>query len=285
MANLSDRAFVALQRAVPQHALSRFVGWLARASVPWISVPFIRLFARAYRVDLTEAVADSLDDYATFNEFFTRRLKPGARPLAGDELTAVSPADGVLSQAGRITAGRLLQAKGHTYALDALLGGDPDFLNARSFEGGHFATVYLAPRDYHRVHLPLAGRLIGTRVVPGALYSVNATTETHIEGLFARNERLVCHFETDFGDMVVVLVGAMIVAGIETVWPGPASPYQRLETTRYARLPYARGAEIGRFLLASTVIVCLPPAPVALASGLRSGSTMRMGQALFSPVR
>lgn len=285
MTTPADRAFVALQRVLPQHALSRFVGMLARTRAPWIRTPFIRLFARAYDVDLTEAAAGSLDDFATFNDFFTRRLKPGARPLAGDDRTVVSPADGVLSQAGSITSGSLLQAKGHRYALEALLGSDRDFLDPASFEGGLFATIYLAPRDYHRVHLPLAGRLVATRAVPGALYSVNATTETHIDGLFARNERLVCSFETEIGHMAVVLVGAMIVAGIQTVWPGPESPYVRLETTSHERQAFARGAEIGRFLLASTVIVCLPPAALTLASGLRSGSPMRMGQALFRPAR
>ncbi len=285
MTSASDRAFVALQRMLPQHALSRLVGMLAQTRAPWIRTPFIRLFARAYDVDLTEAAAASLDEFATFNDFFTRALKPDARPLSGDGRTVVSPADGVLSQAGTISAGRLLQAKGHTYALETLLGGDRDFLDAHSFEGGHFATVYLAPRDYHRVHLPLAGRLIATRAVPGALYSVNAVTETLIEGLFARNERLVCHFETELGAMAVVLVGAMIVAGIQTVWPGPASPYRRVETTCHPALPFERGAEIGRFLLASTVVVCLPPAAVTLASGLRAGSPLKMGQALFRPTR
>lgn len=283
MTTAAERAFVALQRVLPQHALSRFVGMLARTRAPWIRTPFIHLFARAYDVDLTDAAADSLDDFATFNDFFTRPLKPDTRPLAGDEKTVISPADGVLSQAGAITSGRLLQAKGHSYALEALLGGDRDFLDAASFEGGQFATIYLAPRDYHRVHLPLAGRLLATRAVPGALYSVNAATETHIDGLFARNERLVCSFQTELGHMAVVLVGAMIVAGIQTVWPGPESPYVRLETTSHDRRAFARGAEIGRFLLASTVIVCLPPTTLALASGLRSGSPMRMGQALFRP--
>lgn len=283
MTTAAERAFVALQRVLPQHALSRFVGMLARTRAPWIRTPFIHLFARAYDVDLTDAAADSLDDFATFNDFFTRPLKPDTRPLAGDEKTVISPADGVLSQAGAITGGRLLQAKGHSYALEALLGGDRDFLDAASFEGGQFATIYLAPRDYHRVHLPLAGRLLATRAVPGALYSVNAATETHIDGLFARNERLVCSFQTELGHMAVVLVGAMIVAGIQTVWPGPESPYVRLETTSHDRRAFARGAEIGRFLLASTVIVCLPPTTLALASGLRSGSPMRMGQALFRP--
>ena len=232
-------------------------------------------------MDLSDALADDPGEFATFNEFFTRPLKPEARPLAGGEETAICPADGVISQAGSIDAGRLLQAKGHRYPLEALLGGGGDFLPAHRFEGGTFATVYLAPRDYHRVHLPLAASLVASRAIPGALYSVNATTEAHIDGLFARNERLVCHFETTIGPMAVVLVGAMIVAGIGTVWEGPASPYTRMETTDHGRIAFPRGAEIGRFFLGSTVIVCLPPGGAELAPGVAPGMPVRMGQALF----
>ncbi len=257
------------------------MGRLAGCRARWISRPFIHLFARAYRVDLAEARADRLDDYATFNEFFTRPLKDGARPLAGDLRTAICPADGVVSQAGAIESGRLLQAKGHGYSLHALLGGDAGFLDARRFHGGTFATIYLAPRDYHRVHLPMDGMLVASRAVPGALYSVNATTEAHIEGLFARNERLVCHFDTRLGPMAVVLVGAMIVAGIETVWDGPASPYRHVQTTDHGNIPFRKGAEIGRFFLGSTVIVCLPPGTARLAAGLEAGTPVKMGQALF----
>lgn len=280
MSHALDRGFVALQRLIPQHALSRLIGRLARSRRRWIRAPFVRLFAAAYRVDMSEACVRSLDEYATFNDFFTRALREDARPLAGDAATGVCPADGTLSQAGIIESGRLLQAKGHSYTLEALLGGT-GLVDPARFEGGPFATIYLAPNDYHRVHLPLAGRLVTTRTVPGALFSVNGTTETHIEGLFARNERLVCHFATPVGDMLVVLVGAMIVAGIQTVWPGPESPYRRIETTGHTGIALERGAEIGRFLLASTVIVCLPPAAGSLAPGLTAGMRVRMGQRLF----
>lgn len=272
---VAERAFIALQRLLPQHALSRLVGHLAASRSPWIRRPFIHAFARAYDVDLAEAARTSLHDYASFNDFFTRELKPGARPLAGDGETAICPADGVVSQTGDIHRGTLLQAKGHRYALEALLGERAD-----GWEGGTFATIYLAPRDYHRVHLPVAGRLVRTRTVPGALYSVNAVTEAGIEGLFARNERLVCLFDTAAGPMALVMVGAMIVAGIDTVWPGPESPYRGVTVSGHA-LDLARGAEIGRFYLGSTVIVCMGPGRAALAPGVASGVPVRMGQALF----
>jgi len=278
---LRDRSFIALQRLVPQHGLSRLLGKLADTKAGWVRRPLVHAFTRAYGVNLEEADRPSLHEYGSFNDFFTRELKPGARPLAGDGRTAICPADGVISQAGAIAAGRLLQAKGHSYSLEALLGESIN-LPGLDYEGGTFATVYLAPRDYHRVHLPVAGRLIRTRSIPGALFSVNATTEAHIEGLFSRNERLVCHFDTAAGAMAVVLVGAMIVAGIDTVWKGPASPYTRVEETWHDEQPFARGAEIGRFFLGSTVIVCMQPGHAGLAPGIVAGSRVRMGQALFA---
>jgi phosphatidylserine decarboxylase len=278
-APLRDSLFIAAQRLVPQHGLSRLAGRLAGSERHWIRNPLIQTFSRLYDVNLGEAQRASPTDYRSFNDFFTRELKPDARPRVGDETTAVCPADGVISQAGAIDGDRLLQAKGHAYSLEALMG---ESETATRFQDGVFATVYLAPQDYHRVHLPLAGRLIRTLAIPGALYSVNGTTEAHIDGLFARNERLVCHFETSFGAMAVVLVGAMIVAGIDTVWGGPASPYQRLQATDHREPVYARGAEIGRFFLGSTVIVCLQAGRAELARNIASGSQVRMGEALFS---
>jgi phosphatidylserine decarboxylase len=278
MSRLADHTFMALQRLLPQHALSRGVGMLASSRRSWIRSPFIRIFARAYDVDLSEARRTAFDDYETFNDFFTRELGTGVRPMVGGDDVAVCPADGAISQAGSILDGQLLQAKGHTYSLEALLGNAE---SARRHEGGAFATIYLAPRDYHRVHLPVAGSLRKTRTIPGALFSVNASTEANIEGLFARNERLVCHFDTDWGPMTVVLIGAMIVAGIETVWPGPASPYERIQETEHSSVNLGRGAEIGRFFLASTVVVCMPPGRAELAENLGPGHRVRMGQALF----
>jgi len=240
----------------------------------------IRNFAKVYSVSLSEAQRQSFDDYESFNDFFTRALKPDARPLPADPLAVVSPADGVVSQSGRIERGRLLQAKGHTYSIEALAGEA-----CPHFDGGTFATVYLAPSDYHRVHAPVRGRLLKTRAIPGALYSVNGSTEAAIEGLFARNERLVCEFQTTHGRVLVILVGAMIVASIETVWDGPASPYRREQVTRFdrdAQTPrfYARGAEIGRFLLGSTVIVCFEKGKARFGSNITAGRTLKMGEAI-----
>ena len=200
--------FGALQRVVPQHGLSRFIGRVAASEQPWIKNLFIRQFARVYGVNLAEAEEDNFDDYRSFNDFFTRALKADARPIADG---IVCPADGSVSQLGNIDDNRLLQAKGHDYTLQSLAG-----RLGSGFENGTFCTVYLAPSDYHRVHLPYGGTLTDTLAVPGALFSVNAATESTIEGLFARNERLVCRFETEFGPMLVVLVGAMIVASIAT---------------------------------------------------------------------
>jgi len=291
MSRLSQGAFVAFQRLIPQHGLSRLFGMLAKSEQRWLSRLMIRAFSSVYDVDLDEAARPNVDGYRSFNDFFTRELKADARPLAPGERMAICPADGVISQAGEIRAGQLLQAKGHTYSLEALLGEPPE---ATAFEGGCFATVYLAPHNYHRVHLPVDGKLIRTRAIPGTLYSVNQVTETHIDGLFARNERLVCFFDTPFGEMAVVLVGAMIVASIETVWVSPVSPYTEIRTTEFrtdvraqaqaqARdHEYQRGAEIGRFLLGSTVIVCMQPGRARLDDGLQPGSARLMGQPLFT---
>ncbi len=264
-----SQLFAALQRVVPQHGLSRVVGRIAASETPWLKDLFIRQFARIYNVNLDEAEDDNFDEYRSFNDFFTRALKPDARPIGPG---IVSPADGSISQLGRIDDNRLLQAKGHGYTLQSLAGR----LGA-GFENGTFCTVYLAPSDYHRVHLPFAGTLTDTLAVPGALYSVNATTESTIEGLFARNERLVCRFETTFGPMLVVLVGAMIVASITTDWAGPASPYEREEHTSH-HLVFETGDEIGRFLLGSTVICCFPEGAAELDPSLTKGATVRMGQ-------
>ena len=274
-----SQAFATFQRLLPQHRLSRLVGGLARSEAAWIRRPFIHGFARIYDVSLRDALLTELDDYASFNNFFTRALKPGARPSDQNPDAVLFPADGTISESGTIEDGRLLQAKGHSYSLRALVGEDVD-----EFTGGNFTTVYLAPHNYHRVHLPAAGTLIRTTAIPGQLFSVNAQTEAAIDNLFARNERLVCRFETTHGTMLVVMIGALIVASIETVWPGPASPYRRLEQTAH-NLSLARGAEIGRFLLGSTVIVCFEPGRVELSPQVRAGTQVQMGQALGRSVR
>ncbi len=266
--------FVALQRVLPQHLVSRAAGRLAASEAPWVRGPLVRAFARAYGVEMGEAERPDLAAYGSFNDFFTRALAPGARPIAQGDAVA-SPADGVVSQSGVIERGELLQAKGIRYSFEALAGACAD----PAFEGGPFATVYLSPKDYHRVHVPLDGRLVRTAALPGKLFSVNATTEAHVEGLFAVNERLASLFETPHGKMLVVMVGAMIVASIETVWDGPASPYRETVVSAHDR-PFAKGDEMGRFLLGSSVVLAFERGRVHLDDALQAGHAVRMGEAI-----
>lgn len=266
--------FVALQRVLPQHLLSRAVGRLAASERPWVRGPLVRAFARAYGVEMAEAERRGLEAYRSFNDFFTRSLAEGARPVAPDPALA-SPADGVVSQAGTVEAGHLIQAKGIRYSLEALAGACAD----PAFEGGPFCTVYLSPKDYHRVHVPLAGRLVRSAAIPGRLFSVNAATEAHVEGLFAVNERLACLFETDHGKMLVVMVGALIVASIETVWGGPTSPYREVAVAEHDR-PFAKGEEMGRFLLGSSVVLAFEPGRASLDGAIEAGRALRMGEAI-----
>lgn len=268
--------FVGLQKALPQHGLSRFGRHIADSRNPRLSRFIIRRFAAHYDVDMSEAANPDLAAYASFNDFFTRALRPGARPMPQDAQTLISPADGAVSQAGQISGESLLQAKGHAYSLRALLArGDL----ARQFTDGFFATIYLSPRDYHRVHAPWAGTLVRTIAVPGALFSVNDATAAGVPGLFARNERLVMVFDTAVGPAALVMVGAMIVATIETPFATPASPYERLIDTPHAQR-VERGDEVGRFLLGSTAILVLPRDTVVPLDALTPGKRVRMGEAL-----
>ena len=267
--------FLQLQQLLPKHGLSRLLGRIAASESPLLSRTLIDTFSRIYGVRLDDAVRRSPRDYRSFNDFFSRELATDARQFDGHGNELISPADGTLSQFGRIERGQLIQAKGTPYACAELLGDDG---LAALLDGGWFATVYLAPRDYHRVHLPFAGTLRRSREIPGELFSVNAATEAGIQGLFCHNERLVCEFDTIAGKMVVVLVGALIVASIETVWDGSISPY-RERRERQHDIPFARGAEIGRFLLGSTVILLLPPDTVRVSS-LTPGQSVRVGSVL-----
>ena len=285
---MRDSLFVLLQYLLPQHLISRLIGRLAESSQPWLREILIRQFVRAYDVDLSEAERENPDSYASFNDFFTRALKPAARPLADAEDAIVCPADGCVSQIGRLRADRLLQAKGREYSVLELIGGDVEL--AQSFHHGHFATIYLSPRDYHRVHMPLAGTLRRMIHIPGDLFSVNAATAREVPQLFARNERLVCLFDTACGPMAVILVGAMIVAGIETVWSGLVTPRgRRVQTFFYADpvtpVQLAHGAQMGRFRLGSTVIVLLPDTIRGWHEDLAAGRQVRMGESLgrYSP--
>ena len=271
------KLFALIQYPLPHHLLSRLVGRLAECRIPWLKNALVRRFIRQFKVDMGEAADPDPTAYATFNDFFTRALKDDARPLGEGVL---SPADGRLSQFGPLEAGQLLQAKGHRFSAMDLLGGDADA--ARRYLGGSFATVYLSPSDYHRVHMPLAGTLTEMVYVPGRLFSVNAATTEHVPNLFARNERLVCHFDTEQGPMAVVLVGAMIVAAIETVWAGQITPLPRggVQRIRFdTPVHLARGAEMGRFKLGSTVVMAFAE-PVTFADGIEPGAKVQMGQSL-----
>jgi phosphatidylserine decarboxylase len=267
---------VSLQRLLPQHAVSRLAGYVACSPRRFVSQPLIRLFSRIYRVSLTEAERESAADYESFNDFFTRSLKRGARPMPEDPHVLIAPADGTLSQFGRIDAGTLMQAKGDRYPLRSLV---LDSRAQATFDGGWFATIYLAPGDYHRVHVPFDATLTRSVTVPGELFSVNADTEAAIPLLFCRNERLVMHFKSSYGPLIVVMVGALIVASIETVFDAPASPYRSEELSAY-RQPFTRGEELGRFLLGSTVIVIVPPGVFTPRADLEPGARIKVGNPL-----
>ncbi|TCD06527.1 phosphatidylserine decarboxylase [Erythrobacteraceae bacterium CFH 75059] len=275
--------FVWLQHVAPQRALTRIAGRFAASSNARVRHQLIRRFIRAYDVDMEEAER-GMEDYRSFNDFFTRALKPGARPLADPARFVLSPADGAVSQLGRITGGRILQAKGREFTAAELLGGDADA--ARRFAGGEFATIYLSPRDYHRVHMPVSGTLRWTRHVPGRLFSVNTATARGVRGLFARNERLVCVFDTDLGSVAVVMVGAMIVASIKTVWGGLARGGDGKPLTRHYpalgpdSVRLEAGAEMGRFLLGSTVVLLFEPGRIRWRDELGELSVLRMGEAI-----
>jgi phosphatidylserine decarboxylase len=273
--------FIVLQYLIPQHLLSRLVGTLAASEIRWIKNPFINWFRQRYGVDMSEAADSEPTNYPSFNAFFTRALKPGSRPIDSSPNAVISPADGAISQLGAIAGNQIFQAKGQSYTTTELLGGDDKL--AALFTDGAFATVYLSPRDYHRVHMPVAGKLLRTIYVPGDLFSVNQVTAAHVPKLFARNERLVCIFETEFGPMALVLVGAMIVAGIETVWAGQVAPPPRgIVITRYDRAPrevaLEKGAEMGRFKLGSTAILLFPKSKLSWRSDLAAGTPLRMGE-------
>lgn len=269
-----------LQHLLPQRTLSRIV----RAATRWTWRPWknflIGQVVRRYRVDMGEAAQHDPFGYPHFNAFFTRALKPGARSAPGNDSTLSSPAEGRISQAGRILQGRILQAKGRTYSVAEFLA---DEKAAEVYHDGHFVTVYLSPRDYHRVHMPLSGELVETVHVPGRLFSVAPGPVESIRGLFARNERLVCHFESEHGPFVVALVGAMLVSGISTVWSGTEVPPYAAHVVRSQwrgrNVKLARFAEMGRFEMGSTVILLLPPS-CALRAGLLPEMPVRVGQRL-----
>ncbi|MFW1678483.1 archaetidylserine decarboxylase [Pontibacter sp. JAM-7] len=283
MKNFTTRLFILLQHLLPQHLLSRLVGHLAASHTFWLKNLFINWFVRQYDIDMSQAQEERPTAYRCFNDFFTRELKPGIRPIDSTPGSIVSPADGAISQLGDIDYGRIFQAKGRSYSLTALLGGDSKA--AAAFVNGQFATVYLSPRDYHRVHMPLDGTLTRTIYVPGDLFSVNQTTAEGVEHLFSRNERLVAFFDTELGPMAMVMVGAMIVAGIETVWSGIEAPRQKQPVNKlYNQTPEVvvlkKGEEMGRFYLGSTVILLFGPNVMQWQTELSANSPVMLGQQL-----
>lgn len=277
---MQTKLFIALQYLVPQRALSRLVGRLAESRIPVLKNLFIRWFVQRYQVNMAEAEQTECTAYQSFNDFFTRALKAGARPIVAGEKLLSGPADGAISQLGAIYNGRIFQAKGQEYSLLELVGGDQAV--AAPFADGNFATVYLSPKDYHRVHMPIAGRLMRTVYVPGELFSVNTATAAKVPRLFARNERLVCIFDTAAGPMAMILVGAMIVAGIETVWAGQVTPPSRkIFTQNYAAQQppqLQKGEEMGRFKLGSTVIMLFGADRVRWLESLNAETPVRMGE-------
>jgi phosphatidylserine decarboxylase len=277
---VSDRLAVLPQYLLPKQALTTLAGKFASAQLGGLTTSVIRRFVARYNVNMGEAANPDITSYASFNDFFTRALKPGARPLAAADL--ICPVDGAISQFGPIAKDQIFQAKGHTYSTTALVGGDAEA--AARFDNGHFATLYLSPRDYHRIHMPCAGELTRMVHVPGDLFSVNPTTARGVPGLFARNERVVCFFESAQGPFVLVLVGATIVGSMATVWHGQVNP-PRTGTLRqwdYAKgqVSLLQGEEMGRFLLGSTVVMLFPQGPLQFNPQWAPMRAIQLGEAM-----
>lgn len=268
---------VLIQYLLPQHALTKLAGYLGESRQPWLKNHLIRYFLQHYDIDMKAAQLENPYDYPSFNSFFTRQLKPDQRPIAGNPHIA-SPADGFISQLGKIEQNALLQAKGFYFNLTNLLGGSEKL--AAEFQNGQFATIYLSPKDYHRVHMPITGKLRETIFIPGKLFSVNQATAATVPNLFARNERLVCIFDTEIGPMAVILVGAMLVGSIETVWQAQTKANTVTQESFPDGIQLDRGAELGLFKMGSTVIVLFAKDQVEWSPNLQTDSVVRMGQSL-----
>ena len=277
-----DKLLTGLLRILPQHLLAGMMYKLARSEWPALKNLIINGVVKRYQVDLSDAASASLDSYPSFNAFFTRSLKPDARPIASAENSIACPADGRVNHAGSIDNGQLIQAKGHEYGLTSLLAGDQTLTG--EVLGGNYATVYLSPRDYHRVHMPVSGRLREMHFVPGELFSVSEATTQLVPGLFARNERVICIFDTVAGPMAVILVGAIFVGSMETVWEGEVrGPGNTPSIWRYRdgqAISIGKGEELGRFNMGSTVIMLFPKGRVNWREKLQPGATLRMGEAV-----
>ncbi len=280
--SLLEKLFVLCQYPLPHHLLSRVMGRLTHSQNPWIKRQMIQRISKAYGIDLGDALEPNPLAYACFNDFFTRALKPEARPIDPSPRGIASPADGYISQKGIIEEGSIVQAKGIDYTVLSLLGGDKD--RALPFEDGTFATIYLSPRDYHRLHMPISGTLKEMVHVPGRLFSVNDATARGVPGLFARNERVVALFDTAMGPMALVLVGAIFVASIETVWHGVVTPPTGTKVTSIqypeGQVQLEKGAEMGRFNMGSTIVVLFGQQAVQWKADLLPGHPVKMGEKL-----
>jgi phosphatidylserine decarboxylase len=283
--SFNDYLFALPQYLLPHHAISRLVLWVTRCRIGWLKNGLMKWFIQRFNVNMAEAEHSDYRQYDYFNAFFTRALRAGARPLAQGEHVILCPVDGAVSQVGAIHNDTIYQAKGHNYSATTLLGGDPEL--AKQFANGKFATLYLSPRDYHRIHMPVAGSLKQMVYVPGRLFSVNPKTVRCIPGLFARNERVVALFETAIGPMAMVLVGAINVACIETVWHGVVTPphrhaVQRWVYTEQTPIHVAKGEEMGRFNMGSTVVCLFANDKFAFDEMITPAAAIQMGQRLAS---
>ncbi|WP_295512346.1 archaetidylserine decarboxylase [uncultured Pseudoalteromonas sp.] len=277
-----DKFKIAMQYVMPKHFISRMVGKLAAAKAGGLTTALIKLFIKQYKIDMSEAKYPDPAHYKTFNEFFTRPLKEGIRPLAEESDIIAHPVDGAISQLGDVVDGQIIQAKGHDYSLQALLGGKEE--DTAPFLGGKFATIYLAPKDYHRIHMPVDGTLSKMIYVPGDLFSVNPLTAQNVPNLFARNERVVAIFETEIGPLAMVLVGATIVASIETIWAGTVTPPAGKDVFSWNyptkgdnAITLKKGEEMGRFKLGSTVILAWGANQAEFLSDQHPETVTRMG--------
>lgn len=279
-----DRLAVLLQYCIPKQALTRLAGQFASAELGGVTTSVIRWFVARYKVKMSEAANADIKSYASFNEFFTRALHPTARTFAVADL--ICPVDGAVSQFGAIAKEQIFQAKGHSYSVTALIGGDAN--QAATFENGYFATIYLSPRDYHRIHMPCAGELTRMVHVPGDLFSVNPNTAREIPNLFARNERVVCFFESRNGPFVLVLVGATIVGSMATVWHGQVNPPRTGNLRQWdypkGQIKLEQGQEMGRFLLGSTVVMLFPNQLLTFNTQWTPAQTVKLGEVMAERV-
>ncbi len=278
---LTDAIKAYPQYLMPGHLISRITHKMMRIETPWFKNGMIRALSAIFDIDMSDAQLKKPEDFVSFNDFFTRALKPESRPVDAAENSIVSPVDGAISQITRIDEGNLIQAKGHQYSVSELLGGDEQ--QAEKYSTGSFTTIYLSPRDYHRIHIPVSGTLTEMVHVPGRLFSVNPATTRTIPRLFARNERVVAHFDTAMGPLAVVMVGAINVGSVETVWAGEVTPPAGKSIGRWHyegkdALQFEKGDEIGRFNMGSTVILLFGNSAVQWLDGLKGETRLKMGQ-------